>query len=354
MTRPEQSITLSSGDGIGKGHRCFIIAEAGVNHNGSRDIAFQMVDAAARAGANAIKFQTFNPTSVVSVEAPKAKYQERTTGKGQSQLEMLHGLALSADDHGSLVQYCRQKGVMFLSTPFDKESIELLAKYDPPLLKVASGEITNSPFLELLGAQHKPVVLSTGMSYLAEVEEAVRVLESAGCSDIILLHCVSSYPADPESANLRAMKSMRSAFQRPVGFSDHTPGIEIPLAAAALGACVIEKHFTLNKAMRGPDHAMSLDPVELRSLVDGIRLVEKAMGDGIKRPTEQEEDVRRVARRSVVTSKALDKGTVVERDLVEFKRPGHGFPPSRVSELIGRRLRNPMNADAVILPGDLE
>jgi len=348
------TIHISKDRAIGSGQPCFIIAEAGVNHNGSLELAYRLVDAASEAGADAVKFQTFTPESVVSIGAPKAAYQLETTGKEESQLEMIRSLSLSVNDHLALVRYSDERKIQFLSTPFDEESLELLRRFDLPVLKVASGEITNWPFLERVGCQCKPVLLSTGMSYLSEVDEAIRVLQSSGCPEIVLLHCVSSYPAEPSESNLRAMVSLRCTFQRAVGFSDHTTGIEVPIAAVALGACVIEKHLTLDKSMPGPDHRMSLSPTELRQLIDAIRLVETALGDGHKRPMPSEEDVRRVARRSIVTRMALQNGTIIERDMLDFKRPAAGFPPSHLNSVLGRRLRTALAADAIIKPEDLD
>ena len=285
---------------IGWGEPVFIIAEAGVNHNGDLQTAEKMVDVAAEAGADAVKFQTFRADEVVSEAAPKARYQIENTGEGGSQLEMLKRLELSPDAHRKLIERCHARGIMFLSTPFDFPSADLLERLSVPAYKVPSGEITNWPFLEHIASKGKPIILSTGMSDLNEVEQAVKVLRAAGCSELLILHATSSYPATAASSNLRAMQTLSDFFHTPIGLSDHTIGIEVALAATALGACILEKHFTLDRSLPGPDHKASLEPAELRSLVRGIRAVESALGDGRKQPTPSEEDVRRVARRSIV------------------------------------------------------
>jgi N,N'-diacetyllegionaminate synthase len=256
-----------AGSAIGFGHPCFVIAEAGVNHNGDLDTALQLVDAAAAAGADAVKFQTFKADRMISVAAPKAEYQMQTTDASESQLDMVRTLELSPQAHRDLSAYSRERGLLFMSTPFDEESVDLLEELEVPVFKIGSGEITNLPFLEYIARKQRPIILSTGMSYLGEVDEAVKELRNAGCRQLLLLHCVSNYPAAPADANLRAMETMRMAFQVPVGYSDHTPGIEVSLAAVALGACAIEKHFTVDKNLPGPDHRASLEPSELAALI---------------------------------------------------------------------------------------
>ena len=264
---------------IGAG-RCFVIAEAGVNHNGDTEMAARLIDAAANAGADAVKFQTFRAEHVVSAHAPKAAYQRATTGDGEGQLDMVRALELPADSFGALKSHADRRGILFLSTPFDHGSVDLLHKLDVAAFKIASGEITNLPLLRHVAALGKPVILSTGMSYLSEVEAAVRALQSSGLDRLALLHCVSNYPADPADVNLRAMATLSAAFAVPVGYSDHTTGIEVALAAAARGAAVLEKHFTLDRASPGADHRASLEPAELTAMVAGIRRVESALGDG--------------------------------------------------------------------------
>lgn len=339
---------------IGSGEPVFIVAEAGVNHNGDVRRAEEMVDTAAEAGADAIKFQTFRADEVVSLAAPKAQYQIENTGEEGSQLEMLKRLELSPDAHRKLIERCHARGIMFLSTPFDFPSADLLETLSVPAYKVPSGEITNWPFLEHIASKGKPVILSTGMSNLDEVEQAVKVLRAAGCSELLILHATSSYPATAASANLRAMRTLSDSFHTPVGLSDHTTGIEVALAATALGACVLEKHFTLDRSLVGPDHKASLEPAELRSLVRGIRAVESALGDGRKQPTPSEEDVRRVARRSIVARSTIPSGTPIAQDLLAYKRPGTGIPPSRLADVIGRRTTRTIPADTLIQFEDLE
>ncbi len=333
---------------VGPGWPCFIIAEAGVNHNGSLDLARRLVDAAKAAGADAVKFQTFQTAHLVTRTAPKAEYQLQATGGQESQYEMLSRLQLSPADHRCLLACCQEAGIVFLSTPFDEPSADLLDELGVPALKIGSGEVTNLPFLTYLGRKGKPLLLSTGMSYLAEVDEAVRAIRSAGCDQLVLLHCVSDYPAEPADVNLRAMRTMARAFDLPVGYSDHTLGDEVALAAVALGACVIEKHFTLDRGLPGPDHRASLEPAELTSLVRSIRLVEQSMGDGIKRPAASEESARTVGRRSVVAARAISAGTVLTRDMLAAKRPASGMPPAWIDLLVGRTAAVDIPADALI------
>jgi len=321
---------------IGSSHPCFIIAEGGVNHNGDIELARRLVDIAFESGVDAIKFQTFNADAVVSETAPKAKYQKETTDAGESQLEMIRRLELSPEAHLELQSYCREKGILFLSTPFDVGSVDFLDNLDVPAYKIGSGEITNWPLLQHIALKGKPIILSTGMSFLSEVDEAVRVIWETGNEQLVLLHCVSNYPADPSTVNLRAMKTMEKSFLVPVGYSDHTPGIEVALAAVALGACVIEKHFTLDKDLPGPDHKASLEPEELRALVDGIRIVEAALGDGQKKPDRSELNTAEVARRSLVAARDIPANTELREELIAIKRPGTGISPVFLPHLIGR------------------
>lgn len=339
---------------IGFGQPVFIIAEAGVNHNGDLHLAKKLVDVAAEAGADAVKFQTYRAEELVSVSAPKARYQAETTGADESQMEMIKRLELSVDAHLELNEYCKSQEIMFLSTPFDRQSADLLESLNVLAYKVPSGEITNWPFLEHIASKHKPIILSTGMSYLSEVEGAIGVLQSAGCSELAVLHCTSSYPASAANSNLRAMHTLAEAFQVPIGLSDHTLGIEISLAAVALGGCIIEKHFTLDKWLPGPDHQASLEPNELRALVSAIRNVEAARGDGIKRPSPTEEDVRNVARRSILAQQVIPKGARIARDMLMFKRPGTGIPPSKLSTVVGRRAARTIAVGTLIQFEDLE
>lgn len=316
-----------------------VIAEAGVNHNGSLALAKKMIEAAKDAGADYIKFQTFIPKELVAKDAQKAEYQKETTGTGESQQEMLEKLALTFEDFKELKEYCKEVGVGFLSTPFDFESIEFLKGLDLDFWKIPSGEVTNLPYLKRLAATGKPIVLSTGMCTLQEVGAAVRILETEGVKrqDITLLQCNTEYPTPYKDVNLLAMLKMQEAFNVSVGYSDHTKGIEIPLAATALGAAVIEKHFTLDRQMEGPDHKASLEPQELKSMISSIRHIEQAMGDGEKRPSESEKKNIPVARKSIVAKTWIREGEVFTEENLTLKRPGTGISPMKWEEIIGRK-----------------
>jgi len=322
---------------IGPRQPVFVIAEAGVNHNGDLKMARALIDVAVEAGADAVKFQTFRADRLATPDAPKAEYQLRTTGNEESQFEMLRRLELSTDAHRELQSYCHDRGIIFLSTPFDEEAVNLLDELGVPAFKISSGDVTNSPLLEHVAGKGKPVILSTGMSELAELIEAVSVLNTGGCETPILLHCVSNYPASAAEVNLRAMQTMRSAFDVPVGFSDHTEGIDVTLAAVALGACVIEKHFTLDRTLPGPDHPASLEPTELRELVRSIRRVETALGNGRKVPAASEIEMAKVARRSLVAARDIPAGSTLARDMVVLRRPGTGLSPATLNTLLGLR-----------------
>lgn len=332
---------------IGPNRPCFIIAEAGVNHNGSREMAFRLVDAAVRAQANAVKFQTFVSEQVISAAAPKAAYQRETTGSEESQLEMVKKLEFPPEIFGEIQNYCKAAGILFLSTPFEESSADVLESLDVPAFKIPSGEITNFPFLEHVARKGRPMIVSTGMSDLEEVRAAVDVIRNCSDSELILLHCVSSYPANPARVNLRSLNTLAQEFSVPVGFSDHTLGIEVALAAAALGATVIEKHLTLDKTLAGPDHRASLEPNEFAAMVRGIRVVESALGDGRKCPTPEELDTAAVARKSLVSTRALASGTILTEDAVAIRRPGTGLAPSLRSRLIGRQLNRDVAAGEV-------
>lgn len=332
---------------IGKGHPCFIIAEAGVNHNGRLELALELVDLAAAAGADAIKFQTFQAEKVISSSAPKAKYQVDSVNPSETQLEMVKKLELDESAHIIIAEHCRKKNVMFLSTPFDYESVELLGRLAVPAFKVGSGELTNLPFLEYLATQKKPIILSTGMASLAEVEAGIHCISKFEIP-FALLHCVSNYPARPEDVNLRAMQTLAEAFKVPVGFSDHTLGIEISLAAVAMGASIIEKHFTLDKTLVGPDHKASLSPQELKDLVKGIRSIESAFGDGIKRPAQSELEIASVARRSIVASCDIPANVEISHSMLTYRRPGTGLPPSFFKYLVGRKTKHDIKAEQLI------
>lgn len=333
---------------IGPGRPCFIIAEAGVNHNGDLDLARRMIDAAASAGADAVKFQTFSAERIASPNAPKAEYQKRSGGGEQSQFEMLKALELTPDDHRALMDHCRGAGVIFLSSPFDEQSADLLAELGVAGYKIPSGELTNWPYLAHVAAKGKPMIVSTGMADLNEVAAALAVIEAAGDPPLALLHCVSAYPADPAGVNLRAMLALEGEFGRPVGFSDHTQGLAVALAAAALGATVIEKHFTLDRSLPGPDQTASIEPDQLAELVAGVRTVESALGDGRKRPTPEEENTAAVARKSLFAARDLAAGEVIgPADLISL-RPGTGISPARRDEIIGRRVKADIAAGTML------
>ena len=329
--------------------RTFIIAEAGVNHNGDMRLARRLVTAASRAGADAVKFQTFRAEQLVSVFAPKADYQRRTTDARESQFAMIKQLELGWNDHRRLLQYAVSRGIRFLSTPFDEESADLLERLGVSLFKIPSGEITNHPFLRHVARKRKPMIVSTGMSSLAEVGAAVNVIRSAGNRRITLLQCVTAYPAPMRDVNLRAMETMRRAFGLDVGYSDHTTGIEAPIAAVALGASVIEKHFTIDRALPGPDHKASLEPAELAAMVSAIRNVELALGDGVKRMMPCERRNARVARKSLVAAVPIARGEPFTRHNVARKRPGTGISPARLGSVIGRRARRSFRKDELIV-----
>jgi N,N'-diacetyllegionaminate synthase len=339
---------------VGRGRPCFIIAEAGVNHNGSLEMAKQLVDQAAKAGSCAVKFQTFKAERLVTPDAPKAGYQMQTTDATESQYDMLRRLELSPQAHRELIAHCQGKGILFLSAPFDEESADLLADLGVAAFKIPSGEISNLPFLAHVARKGRPMIVSTGMSYLGEVETAVRTIEETGNYDFVLLHCVSNYPADPVDVNLRALHTLATAFGVPVGYSDHTAGIEVALAAVALGACVIEKHFTLDRSLPGPDHRASLEPAELAALVQGIRTVEMALGHGRKEPAASEADIAATARKSLVAARDIPAGTRLTRDMIAVRRPGTGLPPAMLPHLLGRTLRVDLRAGSVLRPEMLE
>ena len=313
-----------------------IIAEAGVNHNGSLERAKEMALAAKKAGADIVKYQTAVPEQVVSRFAEKADYQKQQTGSEESQLEMIKKIHFGFEEHRQLKEYCDEIGIRHLSTPFDLDSIDFLATLDMPVWKIPSGEITNLPYLEKVAALKKPLILSTGMSMLSEIEDALAVLEENGCEDVTLLHCNTEYPTPMEDVNLLAMRELEEQFALPVGFSDHTLGIEADIAAAALGACVIEKHFTLDKTLEGPDHQASLEPDELEAMVRAIRNIEKALGTGEKHVTPSEAKNRPIARKSIVAKRAIKKGEVFTAENLTTKRPGDGISPMRWYDVLGK------------------
>jgi N,N'-diacetyllegionaminate synthase len=339
---------------IGPDQPVLIIAEAGVNHNGDPVTAGRLVDVAADAGADAVKFQTFKAERVAAAAAEKAAYQKATTASDESQQAMLRRLELTIDAHRALQAQCRRRGILFLSTPFDEGSADALEALGVPAFKIGSGELTNLPFLDHVARKRRPMILSTGMASLDEVAQALAIVRGAGNEDLVLLHCVSSYPADPAEANLRAMATMGASFGVPVGFSDHTTGIEVALAAVALGARVVEKHFTLDRALPGPDHAASLEPAELAAMVRGIRVVEQALGDGVKAPAPSEAANRVVVRRSLAAAVDLPAGAVLEPAVLTALRPATGISPARLPDVRGRRLKRALQAGELLAWGDLE
>ena len=316
----------------------FIIAEAGVNHNGSLEMALQLVDVAADAGADAVKFQTFTADALVSKTAQKADYQKQTTNADESQYAMLKRLELSKEDHLAIIKRCQTRQIQFLSTPFDLSSIALLHTLGMTTYKVPSGELTNLPYLRQVATVAQQVILSTGMANLAEVEGALQVLLATGLrrDQVIILHATTEYPCPIDEVNLTAMLTLKHAFSVVVGYSDHTKGIEIPVAAVAMGAKVIEKHFTLDKNLPGPDHKASLEPQELKAMVSAIRNIEMALGDGIKRPSLSEQKNMTVARKSLVASRLIKKGELLTPDNMTVKRPGTGISPMRWDDVMGR------------------
>jgi len=331
--------------------KVLIIAEAGVNHNGSLDIAKKLVVAAKNCGADIVKFQTANLKSLVSKKAPMADYQKKNTGKEEPQKDMLSKLLLPFEDFVLLSDYCKEVGIKFLSTPFDIESIKFL---DPiqDIWKVPSGEITNYPYLVEIAKTGKDVILSTGMCTMNEVEDGLAVLRDNGAGRITVLHCTTNYPTPMEDVNLRAMLTLRDTLGCDVGYSDHTRGIEVPIAAAALGATVIEKHFTLSREMEGPDHKASLEPDELREMVTSVRNIEKALGSYEKKPSEEEMKNRNVARKSIIAAKDIKKGEVFTEDNLTTKRPGNGISPMLWNSILGQRAVRDFSEDELIELGD--
>lgn len=336
------------GRDIGSGNPCFVIAEAGVNHNGDLDLALRLVDAAVAAGADAVKFQTFRTERLVTKSAPKATYQQRTTGDAGSQSDMIKALELDADAHRRILSHCEHQGILFLSTPFDEESADLLTDLRVPLFKTGSGELTSIDLLRHIASKGLPMIVSTGMATLGEVEAALGAIRATGNEDVVLLHCVSNYPAAASDVNLRAMETMGRAFGVPVGYSDHTLGPEVALAAVALGACVVEKHITLDRSLPGPDHEASMEPADFAAMVRAIRNVEAALGDGVKRPRPSEANTAAVARRSVVSAVDIPAGAVVTEEMLTAKRPGTGIPPSAARWLVGRTARLDIVADTLL------
>ncbi len=327
--------------------KTLIIAEAGVNHNGQLKLAKRLVDVASDAGADAVKFQTFDAHEMVSSKARSAAYQVANKDKPGSQLRLLESLQLSYSDHQAIKKHCEYKGIQFISSPFGIKSVDLLEDVGVVVYKIASGEITNLPLIEYVAKRKRPVLLSTGMADAGEIADAVDLLKKNGCKEIAILHCVSAYPAGFGELNLNAIRTLSDAFGMPVGFSDHTLGTHASIAAIAMGARVIEKHFTLDKSMEGPDHKASLDPDELNDLVVSVRELEDSFGDGIKRPQESELEIMNVVRKSCVAARDINKGEMISNDLVAIKRPGTGIAPRFKSALVGRIAKADIAEDEV-------
>jgi N,N'-diacetyllegionaminate synthase len=337
--------------------RTIIIAEAGVNHNGNLETAKELITVARNAGADFIKFQTFVPELNISESAPKAEYQKRNTGEQVSQLEMVRKLALSRKDHFELNAYCKSQGIKFLSTAFDIQSVDLLQELDIPMFKIPSGEITNLILLRKIASLNKPLIVSTGMAEITEIREVIDVLLKNSrliLDDITILHCNTEYPTPFEDVNLKAMLAIRDIFHTKVGYSDHTLGIEVPIAAVALGARVIEKHFTLSRSLPGPDHKASLEPDELKAMVSAIRNIEMALGNGIKTASESEKKNISIARKSLHTALSLSKGTVLSEAHLIPKRPGDGISPMMIDKVIGKKLNKDLPKDYKISESDFQ
>lgn len=326
----------------------YIIAEAGVNHNGSLELAKKLVDSAKDAGADCIKFQTFVAKNIASKNASKAEYQKQLTNSDESQLEMLKKLELSFDDFIDLYNYCKSKEIEFLSTGFDFDSIDFLNSLGMNTWKIPSGDITNLPYLMKIAKLNKPVILSTGMSTMEDIRAALDVLIENGAGEITVLHCTTEYPTPFEDVNLTAMKTIHTEFEVPIGYSDHTRGIEIPIAAVAMGATVIEKHFTLDRNMEGPDHKASLEPDELKEMVSTIRNVEKAIGTGEKKPALSETKNIAIARKSIIANRTIKEGEILTEENLTVKRPGNGISPMKWFEIIGKQAIRDFEEDELI------
>jgi len=333
---------------LGEDEPTFIVAEIGVNHNGNLRVAKKLIDAAKESDAEAVKFQAYRTERIVTKYAEKARYQKEATDPRKSQYNMLKKLELKAEDIRELHRYAKKRNIIFLSSAFDKESVDLLDSLDVPAFKVASGEITNFPLLRHIAEKKRPIILSTGLSMLDEIQEALNVIREKGVEDVILLHCVTSYPAKAEEVNLKVMNLLRRSFGFPVGLSDHTLGIAVPVAATVLGAVLIEKHFTLDRNLPGPDHHASLEPIEFEQMVTAIREVERALGNGVKKLTATEEEIKKVARRSIVAKVRIPKGTIIREDMLDYKRPGTGLEPKDSNKIVGKKAKKDIEVDELI------
>ena len=343
---------MIAGRKVGAGSPCFVIAEAGVNHNGEVKLAHRLVEAAHEAGADAVKFQTFSADMLATSVAEKAGYQRAATGAG-SQRDMLRALELRRTDFESLRDHSRDLGMIFLSSAFDENSVDVLHDLGVQAFKIPSGELTNTPLLRHIARKGRPVILSTGMATMDEVREALTLLDDGGADGIVILHCVSAYPAEDSDINLRAMATLAETFQRPVGLSDHSVGTAVAIGASALSACMIEKHLTLDRNMSGPDHKASLEPTEFAEMASAIRRVGVALGDGRKEPKEAERETARVARRSLHARMDLPAGAVIARDNIIVARPETGLPPSMFNQVVGRVLRRAIPAGQPIRMDDI-
>lgn len=331
-------------------NKVYIIAEAGVNHNGDINLAKKLIDVAVIAGVDAVKFQTFKTENLVSVNAEKADYQKETSGEEESQFDMIKKLELDADTHNVLIEYCNTKGITFLSTPFDHDSIDMLNDLGLEIFKIPSGEITNLPYLRHIGSLSKEIILSTGMADIGEIEDALNILMKSGTdrNNISILHANTEYPTPMEDVNLNAMLTIGNTFKTKFGYSDHTLGIEVPTAAVAIGATVIEKHFTLDKTMDGPDHKASLEPIELTNMVKAIRNIELALGNGIKKASKSEAKNKNIARKSIVAKIEIKKGDIFTENNLAIKRPGNGVSPMNWDSVLGKESQDDFSIDDLI------
>ena len=326
-------------------YNSFIIAEIGVNHNGSVELAKKMIKSASECGVDAVKFQTFKSEDLVTENAKTANYQEENTSEN-SQFEMLKKLELSFEDFKELKKYASKHNVIFISSPFDIKSVNLLEKLNVSLYKLGSGELNNFELIDHVQKTDKPMIISTGMATLEEIKETYDFIKNK--NNLVILHCITGYPTSFEEANLNFIKTLQSEFDVPIGFSDHSPGIELPIAAVALGACVVEKHFTLDKNLEGPDHKASLNPSEFKAMVDAIRNVEVAMGDGIRKFSENELEIKKVARKSIVLNQDVSSGSIIEKEMLSIKRPGTGIAPKYIDELVGKELNKDLKVNDVL------
>lgn len=337
---------------VGVGEPVFIVAEGGVNHNGQLELAQQLIEVAAEAGADAVKFQTFDPSTLVTKSALKAKYQDAAIGQTESQYDMLERLMLKREYHPELKNYAESKGLIFLSTPFSRDDADYLIDLGVPALKVGSTDTNNLPYLSYIAQKRLPIILSTGMSSLVEVKESVDTIKAAGNEQIIVLQCTTNYPTPYSEANLKAMLTLRDELGLLTGFSDHTLGIEVAIAAAALGAAVIEKHYTLDRNLPGPDHKASLEPAELKDLIAGVRHVEQALGTGVKSPLAVELEIAKIVRKSLVAKRFIPVAKKITDEDITFKRPGTGLAPKYYSQVVGQIAKKDIAADALIQEGD--